>query len=252
MQAWPWLWKIAKAEPLTAAARSASSNTMLAPLPPSSSWTRLTLPADASTIRRPTSVEPVNAILRTPSWRARCSPTVRPGPGHDVHDPGREARLDHQLGDAQGAQRGQLGGLHDHRVAGREGRAHLPAAEHEREVPRHDHPDHAQRLAQDVVQEPGLDRDDIALDLVGHTAEVAEGRRGPRHVEVPAVADRVARVERLERGQLVGVGLDQVGEPKEQSPAGRGLRPGPRRERRGGGRDGTIDVGGCRPGRPPR
>ncbi len=47
MQAWPWLWKIAKAEPLTAASILASSKTMFAPLPPSSSWTRFRFPAEA-------------------------------------------------------------------------------------------------------------------------------------------------------------------------------------------------------------
>ncbi len=88
MHAWPWLWKIANAEPFTAASRSASAKTMFAPLPPSSSWTRFTLPADASTIPRPTAVEPVNAILRTFGWRARWSPTVRPGPGTMFTTPG--------------------------------------------------------------------------------------------------------------------------------------------------------------------
>ena len=78
MQAWPWLWKMAKAEPFTAAGRLASSKTMLAPLPPSSSWTRFRLPAELSTIRRPTAVEPVNAILRTSGWLASRSPAVWP------------------------------------------------------------------------------------------------------------------------------------------------------------------------------
>ena len=45
-------------------------------------------------------------------------------------------------------------------------------------------------------------------------AEVAERRRGPRDVEVPAVADRMAGVERLERGQLVGV-APRSGRPAE-------------------------------------
>ncbi len=78
MQAWPWLWKMAKADPFTAASRSASGNTTLAPLPPSSSCTRLRLPAEASTMRRPVAVEPVKAILATPECSARCWPAVRP------------------------------------------------------------------------------------------------------------------------------------------------------------------------------
>ena len=193
MQAWPWLWKMAKAEPFTAASMLASAKTMLAPLPPSSSCTRLRLPADSSTIRRPTAVEPVKAILRTPGCAARCSPATRPGAGHDVDDAGRDARLDHQLGQPQRRERRQLGRLHDHAVAGGEGRAHLPAAEHQREVPGHDGADHAQRLAQHVVEEARLDGDDVALHLVGHAPEVAEGGRGADHVEVAAVADAGGR-----------------------------------------------------------
>ena len=76
MQAWPWLWKIANAEPLIAAVRSASSNTMFAPLPPSSSCTRLRLPADASTMLRPTDVEPVKLILSRPGCAAMCAPAT--------------------------------------------------------------------------------------------------------------------------------------------------------------------------------
>ena len=56
MHAWPWLWKIAHALPLTAATRLASSNTMFAPLPPSSSCTFFRLPALACTMRRPVAV----------------------------------------------------------------------------------------------------------------------------------------------------------------------------------------------------
>ena len=78
MHACPWLWKMANAEPVTAASMLASSNTMFAPLPPSSSCTRFRLPADAWTILRPTAVEPVNAILPTPRCSARYWPAVWP------------------------------------------------------------------------------------------------------------------------------------------------------------------------------
>ena len=88
MHACPWLWKIAKAEPPTAATRSASSKTMLAPLPPNSSWTRFRFPADASTIRRPTPVDPVKAILSMPRCPARCAPALAPKPGTMLTTPG--------------------------------------------------------------------------------------------------------------------------------------------------------------------
>ena len=78
MHAWPWLWKIANAEPLTASSRSASSKTMFAPLPPSSICSRLRLPALASTSLRPTAVEPVKLSFCTRGWVARRQPAVAP------------------------------------------------------------------------------------------------------------------------------------------------------------------------------
>ena len=49
-------------------------------LPPSSSITRLRLPAAPWTIFLPTSVEPVKAILSTPGWSTRAWPAVWPYP----------------------------------------------------------------------------------------------------------------------------------------------------------------------------
>ena len=164
--------------------------------------------------------------------------------GHDVDDAGREADLDHQLGQAERRQRGQLARLEHDRVPGGQGRAHLPAAEHQREVPRHDLPDHAEGLAADVVQEAGLDRDDVALELVGHAAEVAEAARGPGDVEGARVLDRVAGVRALERGQLGGVGVDGVGQSEQKAPALGGRRAPPRRECVRRRRHRPVDVGG--------
>src|SRR5580704_16488360 len=74
LQHWPWLKKIPLAAPITAASRSASANTTLGDLPPSSSETFLRLPAAAPTISLPTSVEPVNATLSTSSWPDSAAP----------------------------------------------------------------------------------------------------------------------------------------------------------------------------------
>ena len=54
---------MAQAAPLIAAGKKASSNTILAPLPPNSSCTFFRLPAEACTMRRPVAVDPVNAIF---------------------------------------------------------------------------------------------------------------------------------------------------------------------------------------------
>ena len=78
MQAWPWLCQIAKALPPTAAGIKASSNTMLAPLPPSSSCSFLRLPADAFTTVRPVAVEPVKATLAICGCSAMRAPAVWP------------------------------------------------------------------------------------------------------------------------------------------------------------------------------
>jgi hypothetical protein len=60
---------------------------MLGDLPPSSSETRFTLPADARMIFWPTSVEPVKAILSTPGCSASAAPAA-PMPVTTLKTPG--------------------------------------------------------------------------------------------------------------------------------------------------------------------
>ena len=76
----PWLKKMALAAPAMAASRSASEKTMLGLLPPNSRLTFFRFPVAALAISRPTSVEPVKAILSTPSWAASAAPAVSPKP----------------------------------------------------------------------------------------------------------------------------------------------------------------------------
>src|SRR5207245_1675761 len=59
---------------------SASSQTIIGSLPPSSSVTRVTLSAASFMIRLPVSVCPVNAILFTFGCETRASPISAPGP----------------------------------------------------------------------------------------------------------------------------------------------------------------------------
>ena len=87
MQAWP-LYII---DPCGTSApivfsRSASSSTIAADLPPSSSVTRFICSPQIDAMRRPTSVLPVKATLSTPGWRTRCSPTRAP-PGITLKTP---------------------------------------------------------------------------------------------------------------------------------------------------------------------
>src|SRR5215216_13644 len=76
--AWPLFMSDANLRPWIVAARSASSRMIAADLPPSSRLTRLSCSPQMAAMRRPAAVEPVNAILSTPGWRTRCSPTSRP------------------------------------------------------------------------------------------------------------------------------------------------------------------------------
>ena len=64
-----------------ARSRSASANTMLALLPPSSSVTRLMCRAQPAMTWLPTSVDPVKTIFRTCGWSTRRWPTTLPLPG---------------------------------------------------------------------------------------------------------------------------------------------------------------------------
>ena len=83
----PWLNQIASTTPSTTLSTSASSNTMNGLLPPSSSESFFPDPAVALRMMRPTSVEPVNAILST-SACATSSPPVRPSPVTTFSTPG--------------------------------------------------------------------------------------------------------------------------------------------------------------------
>ena len=64
--------------PWTARSRSASANTMIGPLPPSSSIR--CFPAARRATDAPVSVEPTNPTPFTSGWPAISSPTTDPGP----------------------------------------------------------------------------------------------------------------------------------------------------------------------------
>ncbi len=84
---WPWLNQIASTTPSTTESRSASSKTTKGDFPPSSRLSRFPLPAVASRIARPTSVEPVKAILSTSGCATSAAP-VRPSPVTTFTTPG--------------------------------------------------------------------------------------------------------------------------------------------------------------------
>ncbi len=91
-QTWP-LWKnVPQSTPETARSRSASSRTMFADLPPSSSVTFFTVLDASCMMRRPTSVDPVNATLSTMRVLSKLLADAPAGTGHEVDDTRRGRR----------------------------------------------------------------------------------------------------------------------------------------------------------------
>jgi hypothetical protein len=202
---------------------------MLGALPPSSSVVRLKSSADARAMYWPTSVEPVNEILSTPRWLT-----------------GGHAGLAADLDQADGRQRGLLGRLEDDRVARRQRRCELPRGDREREVPGRDEGAHTERHAA-LVGQVARDRDrrDLALDLGREARVVAEHLGRQRQVDACAHERRHALVERLEGSDLVGVALQQLGDPPEHLAAlvGRHALPGVGLEAGARRCHGRVDVG---------
>ena len=189
--------------PSTAWSSGASSNTMFAALPPSSSVRRLSVPAIVRRICLPTSVEPVNATLST-SAATRAAP-VSPAPVSDVDCARRQLRrLDH-LGEKQRGERRRLRRLQDGRVAGGEGRRELPRRHQHREVPWDHLSGHADRLR--------VAAGERVVELVRPARVVEEVRGGERQVDVARLLDRLAAVHRLQDRELAGALLERAGDP---------------------------------------
>ena len=95
-QSWPALSKTEYGAAAAAFSRSASSKMTFADLPPSSSVTRLIVPAAPCMTSRPTSVDPVKCDLRDVGVLDQALPDDRALADEDVHDavrdPGLEAR----------------------------------------------------------------------------------------------------------------------------------------------------------------
>ena len=84
----PWLPNTPLLAPGTAAARSASANTMFGLLPPSSSVTRFNWSAQVRMMSFPISFEPVKLILSTRGWVRSGPPASGPRPVTTLRTPG--------------------------------------------------------------------------------------------------------------------------------------------------------------------
>jgi hypothetical protein len=153
--------------------------------------------------------------------------------GQDVHHAlGKPGLLD-ERGHLERGQRSLLRGLDDDGAPGRQSRPELPEQHEAREVPRDDGPANAHGLAQRVHELLGVHRDGGAADLVRVPRVVQQAlhhqvnvRRGA--VNLPVSPQRLAVVQRLQLGQLLGVALDQLSQLEHQVAAARGrhLAPG--------------------------
>ena len=135
----------------------------------------------------------------------------------EVEDPGGKARIPQTLGEAVGAQRGQLGGLEDHRVAASERRRGLPAGDLEGVVPRADASADAEGLPPGV-DEGARQRRVLPVQLVRQAGEVLQAVRARVHVDRQGLCDGLAGVEDLYVSQLL-VALSQQPRGPRQDPA---------------------------------
>ncbi len=225
MHAWPWLWKMANARPVRRRRQVGVVEHDVGAL-------AAQLELDALEVAGRGLDDPAadrgRAGERRSCARSGCSarwaPATWPRPGTMLTTPG-----GNPTSAISSAIRSEDSGVSSAGLS----TTVLPAAragpifqlrEHQREVPRHDLADHAERLAQHVVQEAGLDRHDARPGTCrpcrrsSGRSRPSAGRRGR------GVADRMAGVERLEPGELVGVALDRVGQ-LQQEPARARRRP---------------------------
>ena len=218
--------------PSTAWSSAASSNTMLAALPPSSSVIALSVPAMARWIFLPISVEPVNATLATSLWVTSAMP-ISPGPGTMLTTPGGRSAWRQTS-----ANRRALSGVVE---AGLRTTV-LPAASagaiFQASISSGKFHGMIWAATPSGARDPAGER---VLELVRPARVVPEMRRRERHVDVAALLDRLARVHRLEHRELAahapgGCGRSGTGTWRARGRAARstiGGRPAWRRGRRG-------------------
>ena len=176
--------------------------------------------------------------------KAQCLPGHRALPGDQVQNAVGQAAFGADLHQPQQAERCHLGGFEHHRIARRQRRRDLPRGNHQREIPRHDRPDHADRLAVDQPQNPGLRRGDFAGQFVDRLGIEPKGRGGAARLGLDRHADLGAVVAHPAHGQRQRLGLDRVGNLVQHFLAldRGGAGPDPRLEHATGRGHGGIDI----------
>ena len=170
------------------------------------------------------------------------------GAGDEVEDAGRQAGVDEALDQAERRERRRRRRLEDDGVAVDERRRDLPGGDGDREVPRGDRRDHAERLAPAVqhrVRRVG--RQHVAAHPPALAAVVAQDVARARDL-AGRLGQRLALLARERARDLAHALGEQLGRLEEDGAAGRRRGGRPRRERLGGGRGRLGRVGGGRAG----
>ena len=157
-------------------------------------------------MRRPTSVEPVKAILSTPACSTRAAP-VAPSPVTTLSTPGGKPALWASSANSKRRERRELRRLQDHGVSGSQRRRHLPGQHQQREVPRNDLAYHAD----------GVVGGQFAVLQLRPARMMIEMSRRQRHIEVARLADRLAVVEAFQNGKKPRMTLQHAGQRIEMA-----------------------------------
>ena len=162
---------------------------------------------------------------------------------HHVQHARRQPGIEGDLGEQVRRQRAPFGRLVDHRAAGGQRRGDLPGAQHERGVPRSDHPHRPDGVAGgvvDVVRRRQRQPIGCTGGPVGEEPEVLRTPQGGGAHEPHGLAG----VDALGEGDLLRPLDDEVGHPV-QDPLALGAGGGaPRLERPSRGPGRGVDVGG--------
>ena len=195
-QSWPALPNTAPGAAAAAASRSASANTRLGDLPPSSSVTRLMACGGARGDPAADLGRAGEGDLGHVGVLDQALPQVEPGPATTLTTPSGRPASSAIRSNSSAVSGVSSAGLSTDGVARGEARAELPGGDGEREVPGRDQRDHAERLAEGHGHAAG-DRDRVAEQPLDRARVVAEDVHHHAHLAA-RVADRLAGVARLE------------------------------------------------------
>jgi hypothetical protein len=133
--------------------------------------------------------------------------------------------------------------LCNHGVPHGERRGKFPCEDQHREVPRDDHADDAERLAERHECPVGSSGNGLPVDLVDRTGVELEGSRRRIYL-AESCRDRLSRVLRFDRREHLPIACDGVAYPHQYLTALHRVHRAPytRRESRSGGFNGTIDI----------